>query len=122
MAPVVARGFAGTGSASPGPAAKKPRARRVLVRLVRIAVWLTVMAEVVSAHALDPRKAITQYVHEVWRMEDGLPQSTVTSLAQTPDGYLWIGTEGGLARFDGTRFVVFDKRTNDALRVRNVEL
>lgn len=48
------------------------------------------------------------YIVDVWDSDRGLPQSTVTSIAQTPDGYLWIGTLlGGLARFDGERFVTF---------------
>ncbi len=47
------------------------------------------------------------YVVSAWNTEQGLPQSTVTSIAQTPDGYLWLGTLGGLARFDGNRFRVF---------------
>jgi len=48
------------------------------------------------------------YIVDVWDTDRGLPHSTVTSIAQTPDGYLWIGTLlGGLARFDGVRFVTF---------------
>ncbi len=43
-----------------------------------------------------------------WQTEDGLPQSSVLSIAQTPDGYLWLATFDGLARFDGVRFTVFD--------------
>ena len=43
-----------------------------------------------------------------WTMDDGLPQNSVTSLAQTPDGFLWIGTYGGLVRFDGVRFTVYE--------------
>lgn len=43
-----------------------------------------------------------------WGTQDGLPQNTVTAIAQSPDGYLWLGTHGGLARFDGVRFTVFD--------------
>jgi len=42
-----------------------------------------------------------------WTLEDGLPTSTVQDIAQTPDGYLWVSTTGGLARFDGRRFEVF---------------
>jgi len=61
-----------------------------------------------SALALDPQKAITQYVLNSWTSEDGLPQNTVTSIAQTRDGYLWFGTEDGLARFDGLTFTAFD--------------
>ena len=39
------------------------------------------------------------YVSRVWRTQDGLPESRIRAIAQTPDGYLWIGTPGGLARF-----------------------
>lgn len=48
------------------------------------------------------------YSIRVWRTEDGLPQNIVTSAVQTRDGYLWFGTQSGLARFDGERFQVFD--------------
>jgi len=44
-----------------------------------------------------------------WTAEDGLPQSRVACLKQTRDGYLWIGTQAGLARFDGLRFTVYNK-------------
>ena len=50
-----------------------------------------------------------------WQMEEGLPNNMVTALAQTPDGYLWIGTYNGLVRFDGVRFVVFDPANTPAL-------
>src|SRR5579863_3527224 len=65
--------------------------------------------------ALDPVKAITQYVHDVWQTEAGLPQNSVLTIAQTLDGYLWLGTEEGLVRFDGSRFAVFDKSNTPAL-------
>jgi ligand-binding sensor domain-containing protein len=48
---------------------------------------------------------------DVWQVEQGLPDSTVTSIVQTPDGYLWFGTFNGLVRFDGVRFTIFDSRT-----------
>ncbi len=54
------------------------------------------------------RAATPEYLVDGWGTEDGLPSSTVTSVAQTPDGYLWVGTYDGLARFDGARFVTFD--------------
>lgn len=63
------------------------------------------------AAALDPSRALTQYQNDRWQTEQGLPQSSVQALAQTRDGYLWIGTLDGLARFDGVRFTVFDGRT-----------
>ncbi len=72
------------------------------------------------AEALDPAKAVTQYRHEVWRTGEGLPQSSAEALVQTRDGYIWIGTQEGLARFDGVRFVVFDKATTPELRHNRV--
>src|SRR5688572_12839259 len=45
-----------------------------------------------------------EYHVDIWQTDDGLPQSSVTAITQTQDGYLWLGTFGGLARFDGVRF------------------
>ena len=50
-----------------------------------------------------------EYGFDVWTTANGLPQNTVTGLVQTPDGYLWLSTFDGLARFDGVRFTIFDK-------------
>ncbi len=61
--------------------------------------------------ALDPDKAITQYGHVVWTVEEGLPASSVLCVQQTADGYLWVGTMGGLGRFDGVRFSTHDPIT-----------
>ncbi len=58
--------------------------------------------------ALDPRKAITQYTLDTWQADNGLPQNSVMSVMQGRDGYLWLGTEEGLVRFDGVQFTVFD--------------
>jgi signal transduction histidine kinase/ligand-binding sensor domain-containing protein len=52
--------------------------------------------------------SISNYVTRTWQTDNGLPQSSVTSVVQTRDGYLWLGTYNGLARFDGVRFTVFD--------------
>jgi signal transduction histidine kinase/ligand-binding sensor domain-containing protein len=54
--------------------------------------------------AAEPAPAVSPFVIKSWGTLDGLPQNTVTAIAQTPDGYLWLGTRGGLARFDGVRF------------------
>jgi signal transduction histidine kinase/ligand-binding sensor domain-containing protein len=66
-----------------------------------------------GALALDPRKSLTQYSRRSWGQKDGLPQDTVRAIAQTTDGYLWLGTDEGLARFDGYEFTVFDKSKGD---------
>jgi len=57
---------------------------------------------------LDPSISITQYHQRSWKLEQGLPQISVNAIAQTPDGYLWIGTDDGLARFDGISFTIFN--------------
>ena len=49
------------------------------------------------------------FLIDVWETDDGLPQNSVTSIAQTSDGFLWLGTFAGLVRFDGVEFDVFDK-------------
>ena len=55
--------------------------------------------------ALDPSRQISQYAHTAWRIEDGAFSGTPNAIAQSTDGYLWIGTDAGLMRFDGVRFV-----------------
>ncbi len=58
--------------------------------------------------ALDPHKQIGQYGHDSWTSQRGLPGEAVYQILQTRDGYLWIRTDAGLARFDGVRFVSMD--------------
>ncbi len=55
--------------------------------------------------ALDPSLDISQYGHTAWTIRDGFATGTAFAMAQTPDGYLWLGTEFGLFRSDGVRFV-----------------
>ena len=57
------------------------------------------------AFALDPSLDISQYAHTAWQIRDGFVKGPISSLAQTPDGYLWLGTEFGLFHFDGVRAV-----------------
>jgi signal transduction histidine kinase/ligand-binding sensor domain-containing protein len=53
------------------------------------------------AFSLDPTLDINQYAHATWKVRDGFSKGAIYSIAQTPDGYLWLGTEFGLLRFDG---------------------
>lgn len=55
-----------------------------------------------------------------WTTEHGLPQNSVTALAETPDGYLWVGTFGGLARFDGTSFTLVERRDSAGRHIDRV--
>src|SRR4029079_4558053 len=69
-----------------------------------------------SSAALDPTVPIWRNVQDVWSVDDGLPQGSVNALAQTADGYLWVGTYDGLARFDGNRFEVLRPGTTPGLK------
>jgi signal transduction histidine kinase/ligand-binding sensor domain-containing protein len=66
------------------------------------------------ALSLDAAGAIP-LVHDRWGTKEGLPQSSVTAILQTSDGYLWLGTQGGLVRFDGVRFELFSPSTHRGL-------
>jgi ligand-binding sensor domain-containing protein/signal transduction histidine kinase len=85
---------------------KSPTEGRVLLRF--LSHWLV-------ATSLLSLLGATDYSHRVWRTEDGLPHNGVRALAQTADGYLWVGTTEGLARFDGVRFLTFDRSNTPAL-------
>jgi len=67
---------------------------------------------------LTPRQAAAQFQFDSWTTENGLPQNSVNDILQTRDGYLWLATFGGLVRFDGVRFVVFDTSTDGIRSVR----
>ena len=58
------------------------------------------------ARALDPAKSIFQYNCQNWTRPSGLPADRITSVAQTADGYIWLGSQNGLIRFDGAEFKV----------------
>jgi ligand-binding sensor domain-containing protein/signal transduction histidine kinase len=92
-----------------------PRAARLFIlSIVAFAVWLKV-PRTEAAPAQAP-----EYFTRTWSVEDGLPQNAVTAIVQTRDGYLWLGTYSGLARFDGVHFKVFDNDDTPALRSRRV--
>lgn len=74
----------------------------------------------IPAAALDPNRSLKEFGHQVWVTENGLPQNTVQSIIQTRDGYLWIGTQEGLARFDGLNFAVFDKENTPAFKSNDI--
>jgi signal transduction histidine kinase/ligand-binding sensor domain-containing protein len=67
------------------------------------------------AWGLQPTTPLANYNRQSWVMENGLPQNTVQALAQTRDGFIWLGTEVGLVRFDGVAFQLFDRNTTPAL-------
>jgi signal transduction histidine kinase/ligand-binding sensor domain-containing protein len=72
------------------------------------------LAMATVSHALEPTTPLARLGRQSWSMENGLPQNTVPVLLQSRDGYLWAGTELGLARFDGVSFRIFDHATTAA--------
>jgi ligand-binding sensor domain-containing protein/signal transduction histidine kinase len=72
-----------------------------------LAFLLTISLCAVPLLALDPSRRVTQYMVDSLEREDGLPQSSVQSIVQTRDGYLWFGTEQGLSRYNGARMATF---------------
>ncbi len=87
---------------------------------IRALLVILIVAAADPCLALNPALLPTQYVFDNWQIADGLPQSTVQALARTPDGYLWMGTQEGLARFDGARFTVFEPGNESAIPNKNI--
>ena len=88
------------------------RARRHAAAIVALG-FLTAWCP--SAFALDPSLDASQYAHTAWKTREGFFTGTVDAIAQTPDGYLWLGTEFGLLRFDGVRSVPWQPPTGEHL-------
>ena len=74
--------------------------------------WLLIACWSSPAHALDPDKALRHFVRNNWSIQQGLPQISAISVAQDRAGYIWVGTQAGLARFDGVRFTTFTPETD----------
>ena len=80
---------------------------RTALRIIpTVTIYLALLLSMLSA-----KSGLAQYRFTQWTVETGLPQSSVRGIVQTPDGYLWVATLNGLARFDGVRFKVYDKST-----------
>lgn len=96
---------------------------RILIR-VFIFFILFITWSFVTVFTVNPAWAKTvsdnQFLKKRWTTEEGLPQNTVTSMVQTRDGYLWLGTFGGLVRFDGVRFTTFNTVNTPALRSNRI--
>lgn len=80
-------------------------------KIFRAAGWLCVLALCRATFALQPTTPLATLGWQNWTIENGLPQNTITDLEQSSEGYLWIGTELGLARFDGNSFFLLNQAT-----------
>jgi ligand-binding sensor domain-containing protein/signal transduction histidine kinase len=80
-----------------------------------IAIGCLLLAWCPAVSALDPALDVAQYAHTAWRIREGFARSHAAAMAQTPDGYLWLGTEFGLLRFDGVRTMPWQPPAGGAL-------
>src|SRR6185436_3288 len=85
---------------------------RMRAVMLGVAVQLSIGT---GALALDSARSITQYAQTHYETRDGMPYGLANSITQTADGYLWTGSEEGLARFDGASFRVFDHRRTEGI-------
>ncbi len=99
------------------PAFQRPQGRRLATCFRAVLVGIGCLTATIrpAAAGLDPQKQIGQYMRTVWGTSSGLPQNSVQAVVQTRDGYLWFGTQEGLVRFDGSRFVVFNERSTPGM-------
>ena len=81
---------------------------------------VSVLLGATSLLALDPSLDINQYAHTAWTVRDGFSLGNIYAMAQTPDGYLWLGSEFGLFRFDGVRAIQWQPPAGQRLPDRNV--
>ncbi len=87
----------------------------VLARLASLTLVALLPASV-AAQSLSPRKVYGRYQQSVWQEQQGLPQNAVQGMTRTRDGYMWLGTVDGVARFDGVRFAVFNSTNTPEIR------
>jgi ligand-binding sensor domain-containing protein/signal transduction histidine kinase len=73
------------------------------------------------AFARSPNQALSQYVYDSWGIDKGFPNESITSIAQTSDGYLWIGTDKSLIRFDGLNFQKFPQASPASFPINGVQ-
>jgi signal transduction histidine kinase/ligand-binding sensor domain-containing protein len=73
-----------------------------------------------EAYAVNPDRRISQYAHTAWRMQEGAFDGVPNAIVQTSDGYIWIGTESGLIRFDGVKFTPWNPPSGRRLPSSNV--
>ena len=96
----------------------RQRMRRVAIVGLLVAGVGLVCAQ--RAWGLDAGLDARQYAHTAWKIRDGFTKGTISSIAQTPDGYLWLGTEFGLYRFDGVRAVPWHPPAGQQLPSNNI--
>lgn len=100
----------------------RPGVYRILVpsKLLWCSICVLILLSPLMADSPHAVNAALSYTQRLWQMQDGLPEQVVQAFAQTADRYLWIGTTGGLVRFDGERFQTFNRENTPAFTENNV--
>ena len=89
--------------------------------VVRVLACLTaVLVQIQILLAGSSAGSTIQYGHEVWDANRGFPAFSISAITQTPDGYLWLGTDEGLVRFDGVRFTLFNTSNTPGIKHNNI--
>ena len=96
--------------------------RRYGQRCCRIVLGIAILliAWEPGAYALNPALDVSQYAHTAWTVRDGFSLGNIYAMAQTPDGFLWLGTEFGLFRFDGVRSIPWQPPAGQQLPEKNI--
>ncbi|MBL0937751.1 MAG: hypothetical protein IBJ03_02590 [Gemmatimonadaceae bacterium] len=96
------------------------RILRMICSVVLLAIWAPAAATQVPARAAAPYRPLSHWHHTSWGEEDGLSPNALGRLMRSSDGYLWLGGDGPLMRFDGVRFTRFDGTTQPELKSAEV--
>jgi ligand-binding sensor domain-containing protein/signal transduction histidine kinase len=98
--------------------------RPFLFSIARLQICLAALlvSACLSIHAQDAASSASDwnYASNSWQSQNGLPGETVQSFAQTPDGFLWVGTSAGLLRFDGASFVRYSSENTPVMHENSV--
>src|SRR5262245_11720844 len=85
--------------------------RGLMTAAVRVALCVAFLFAPLAL-ALDPQWKLTQYGHDIWLRQNGLPDSVINFVYPSRNGYIWLATRAGLVRFDGARFKAIEIRPN----------
>jgi len=94
------------------------KAKRYIIISMIILININFLINI--SYGLDSKRKLTQYIHKIWQIENGIPQNTVQAILQTRNGYLWFGTQEGLVRYDGINFKVFDRRNTHEIKHNSI--
>jgi len=87
---------------------------------VLLLIYIAILFAPETVSAVDIGRKFHHYVQKKWSVKDGLPQDHITTVIQTKDGYIWLGTQEGVLRFDGVKFTLFDSSNTKELKSNDI--